>query len=622
MDASDKSGSFAAPLPGAEGFDPFTSRDGWHGGVQEIQQEVQRAASWVPSLQTEMARVIVGQRHLVDRLLVGLLTNGHVLLEGVPGLAKTLALKTLAGRLWSAPVSAHPVHARHAARGHRRHDDLQPARRQLRRPSTARSSPTSSSPTKSTARRPRCRARCSRRCRSARSPSATRPIALPEPFLVMATQNPIEQEGTYPLPEAQVDRFMLKVDRRLSDRVEERAILDAMATSEPPTATSSRSCRSSAARWRAPASSIEIYVDDKVRDYIVDIVSATRDPERYELDARRLHASSAPRRAPRSPSRSRRARWAFLHGRGYVTPQDVKALAPDVLRHRVAVSYEAEAENITSDDDRATRSSQPWCRARERSSEPSRRTDMQRDPEQGAPDRNPHPPARQRRARRRRTTRVFNGRGMDFDEVREYVPGDEVRTIDWNVTARAGRPFVKKFARSASSRSCFVVDVSASGDFGSASREQARAGGGAGLRARVLGHPQQRQGRPGAVHRPDRAVHPAAKGRAHVLRVVREIARLSSPSGAAPTSRARSTSSTRSPAGAPWSFVISDFQIAGDQARRWRRCAAAPRCSRAARSRRAAHRATRASGAAGRRPAHARGRRDRRARRDRHRAAA
>ena len=177
---------------------------------------VQQESKFIDDILTEVGRVIVGQNTMVERLLIGLLAGGHVLLEGVPGLAKTL---TVAHALRRAPgaVRAHPVHARPAARRPHRHAHLPPAGRRRSPPRRARSSPTSCSPTRSTARPPRCRARCSRPCRSARSPSATRPSRCPIPFLVLATQNPIEQEGTYPLPEAQVDRFMLEGEGRLPD---------------------------------------------------------------------------------------------------------------------------------------------------------------------------------------------------------------------------------------------------------------------------------------------------------------------------------------------------------------------------------------------------------------------
>jgi MoxR-like ATPase len=171
--------------------------------------------------------------------------------------------------------------------------------------------------------------------------------ALPQPFLVMATQNPLEQEGTYPLPEAQVDRFMLKVFVDYPNRVEERAILDAMATSEPDLSVQPVVSGADIVAARQVVNSI--YVDDKLKDYIVDIVLATRDPKRYGIDLNGYVRYGASPRATIALTLAARA-GAFLNGRGYVTPQDIKSFALDVLRHRVAVSYEAEAENITSEN--------------------------------------------------------------------------------------------------------------------------------------------------------------------------------------------------------------------------------------------------------------------------------
>ena len=169
---------------------------------------------------------------------------------------------------------------------------------------------------------------------------------LPNPFLVLATQNPLEQEGTYPLPEAQVDRFMMKVIIDYPNRVEERAILDAMATSEPSLGVQSVVTCDEINRARRVVNTI--YVDNKIKDYIVDVVLATRNPKAANVDLNGFIQVGASPRATINLTLAARAA-AFLDGRGYVTPQDVKKLAPDVLRHRVTVSYEAEAENITSD---------------------------------------------------------------------------------------------------------------------------------------------------------------------------------------------------------------------------------------------------------------------------------
>jgi MoxR-like ATPase len=170
---------------------------------------------------------------------------------------------------------------------------------------------------------------------------------LPQPFLVMATQNPLEQEGTYPLPEAQVDRFMLKVIVDYPNRAEERAILESMATSDPDLSVHPVVSADDIVASRHVVNSV--YVDDKLKDYIVDTVWATRDPKRYGIDLNGYVRYGASPRATIALTMAARA-WAFLNGRGYVTPQDIKSFALDVLRHRVAVSYEAEAENITSEN--------------------------------------------------------------------------------------------------------------------------------------------------------------------------------------------------------------------------------------------------------------------------------
>ena len=183
---------------------------------------IEQEAAFVRTLLAEIGKVIVGQEPLVERLLIGLLAGGHVLLEGVPGLAKTLTVRTLADahRASTSPASSsRPTCCRPTSSAPQIYN---PQHRRLHRPARARSSPTSSWPTRSTAPPPRCSPPCSRPCRSARSPSATRPTRCPQPFLVLATQNPIEQEGTYPLPEAQVDRFMLKVKVDYPTRDEER----------------------------------------------------------------------------------------------------------------------------------------------------------------------------------------------------------------------------------------------------------------------------------------------------------------------------------------------------------------------------------------------------------------
>ena len=275
--------------------------------IRALNELVREESAFVDLLTAEVGKVIVGQPYMIERMLD---RPAHRRPRAARGRARP-------------GQDAHRPHALPTASA--RSSRASSSRRTCCRPtssarmiynqqtgeftvrSTGPSSPTSSSPTRSTAPRPRCRARCSRRCRSGRSPSATRRYPLPSPFLVLATQNPIEQEGTYPLPEAQVDRFMLKVKVGYPTREEEREILDRMAGTEPPpTATPVVDAERDLSR-RA-RSSTQIYVDDKVKDYIVDVVFATREPEALRAaGARRRSSSSARRRARRIASTLGRA---------------------------------------------------------------------------------------------------------------------------------------------------------------------------------------------------------------------------------------------------------------------------------------------------------------------------
>jgi MoxR-like ATPase len=313
--------------------------------IQATNEAVQQASAWVSPLQQEMSRVIVGQKALVERLLVALISNGHVLLEGVPGLAKTLALKTLAGavqlrfqRLQFTPdmlpadIVGTMIYNAHDGAFRTKHgpifSNLVLADEINRAPAKVQSALLEGMQE-----------------RQVTIGDETYP--LPDPFLVMATQNPLEQEGTYPLPEAQVDRFMMKIVIDYPNRAEERAILDSMATTEPALGVHRVVSVEDILRARHLVNSI--YVDDKIKDYIVDLVLATRNPKAAKLDLNGYIQNGASPRATINLTIAARSA-AFLDGRGYVTPQDVKKLAVDVLRHRVAVSYEAEAENITSED--------------------------------------------------------------------------------------------------------------------------------------------------------------------------------------------------------------------------------------------------------------------------------
>src|SRR5579863_9062546 len=302
-------------------------------------------STWIGPLREQMGRVIVGQKHLLDRLLIALLTNGHVLLEGVPGLAKTLSLKSLANclsvrfkRLQFTPdmlpadivgtMIYNPQNGAFRTKHWPIFSNLILADEINRAPAKVQSALLEAMQE-----------------RQVTIGDETYP--LPAPFLVLATQNPLEQEGTYPLPEAQIDRFMMKVIVGYPNRAEERAILDAMATSEPMIVP--RTVVSAAQILDARHVVNMMFVDDKVRDYIVDIVLATRPPIAAELDMTGYVQKGALPRATIALTLAARA-MAFLNGRHFVTPQDVKTVAMDVLRHRVSVTYEAEAENITSKD--------------------------------------------------------------------------------------------------------------------------------------------------------------------------------------------------------------------------------------------------------------------------------
>ncbi|MEK0445145.1 MAG: hypothetical protein RLZZ399_466 [Verrucomicrobiota bacterium] len=312
---------------------------------QEITEQVRIASHWVAPLEQEIGRVVVGQRSLVEGLLVGLLTNGHILLEGVPGLAKTLTVKTLAQSIHTGfqRIQFTP--------------DLLPADligTLIYNPRTGEFS-TKRGPLFSNLiladeinRAPaKVQSALLEAMQERQVTIGDQTFPLPDPFLVLATQNPLEQEGTYSLPEAQLDRFMLKLKVGYPSKKEERQILDLMGTSAPKLEVSQILDPKDILAARALVN--ELFVDDRVKDYIVDLVFATREPSVYGvkgLDGMLRYGASP--RATIALTLAAKAR-AFLAGRGYVTPQDVKNVAPDVLRHRILVSYEAEAEDLSSE---------------------------------------------------------------------------------------------------------------------------------------------------------------------------------------------------------------------------------------------------------------------------------
>jgi len=312
--------------------------------VRALNELVAKESAFVDRLASEVGKVIVGQQYMVERILVGLLTGGHVLLEGVPGLAKTLTVRTLCDA----------IHAKFARIQFT--PDLLPADlvgtvvyNQQKGEFTSKLGPIfanlvladeiNRAPAK-------VQSALLEAMQERQVTIGDRTYPLPEPFIVMATQNPIEQEGTYALPEAQIDRFMLMVKVGYPTREEERKIMDRMTQLEPQRA---EACVTPAELLEARKVCKQVYVDDKVKEYIVDVVFATREPAKHGLkDVAALIEFGASPRATIALNPAARAH-AFLRHRGYVTPEDVKAIGPDVLRHRLVLTYEADAEEVTSE---------------------------------------------------------------------------------------------------------------------------------------------------------------------------------------------------------------------------------------------------------------------------------
>jgi MoxR-like ATPase len=312
--------------------------------IREINEKVKEAGVFVQQLNAELSKVIVGQRYVIDRLLIALLANGHILLEGVPGLAKTLVVKTLSKcirtkfqRIQFTPdllpadltgtLIYNPKDGNFTVKKGPVFSNLILADEINRAPAKVQSA--------------LLEAMQERQVTIGEST-----FYMEDPFLVLATQNPIEQEGTYPLPEAQVDRFMLKIKIGYPDKKEEKDIMQRMAGREPAGVNPVIS-PSDIIKARDIVS--EIYMDEKIKDYIVDLIYATRSPEEYNMDIKNLIAYGASPRASIYLNIASKAH-AFIRGRGYVTPEDIKAVGMDVLRHRIIVTYEAEAEEITSED--------------------------------------------------------------------------------------------------------------------------------------------------------------------------------------------------------------------------------------------------------------------------------
>ena len=313
--------------------------------VKQIAAEVERQNIFIRSLMGQWGKVIVGQRYMLERLLVGILSGGHILIEGVPGLAKTLTVTTMARAINAA---FHRIQFT---------PDLLPADligTQIYRPHDGEfvvkkgpifaniilADEINRAPAK-------VQSALLEAMQEHQVTIGDDTMELPEPFLVLATQNPIEQEGTYPLPEAQVDRFMLKIKITYPAKQEERRILDLMSNTGQDFDIDAVVTPQAILDARRVVD--DIYIDDQIKDYIVNLVDATRHPDAYGLALANLVDYGASPRATIYLALAAKA-YAFIQGRGYVTPQDVKSIGMDVLRHRVIISYEAEAEEKTSED--------------------------------------------------------------------------------------------------------------------------------------------------------------------------------------------------------------------------------------------------------------------------------
>jgi MoxR-like ATPase len=311
--------------------------------INEINQKVRDESSFVDRLISEVHRTIIGQKYMVERLLIGLLTRGHILLEGVPGLAKTLAIKTLSSAidtrfqriqftpdLLPADLIGTMIYSQKDGTFYPRKGPIFAniilADEINRAPAKVQSALLEA-------------------MQERQITIGDSSYPLEEPFLVMATQNPIEQEGTYPLPEAQIDRFMLKLKIDYPDQKEERQILDLMSQDDP---VPIRKVVAPADILRVREVVKEVYMDERIKDYIVQLVLATRKPQEFKLNLKGMIQFGASPRATIYLAQASRAH-AFVKGRGYVTPEDIKAVGMDVLRHRIILTYEAEAEELTTE---------------------------------------------------------------------------------------------------------------------------------------------------------------------------------------------------------------------------------------------------------------------------------
>ena len=315
-----------------------------HDDIQALNERVRSEGMYLERLRDEISKVIVGQRYVIERLLIGILTDGHILIEGVPGLAKTLTISTLAKTIQAKfqriqftpdllPADIvgtqiyNPKDGTFSVKEGPIFSNIILADEINRAPAKVQSALLEAMQE-----------------RQVTLGSSTK--KLDKLFLVFATQNPIEQEGTYPLPEAQVDRFLMKLKITYPDKTEEKEILKRMAVVDKETEITPIVTPDVILKSRQIIN--EIYLDEKLENYIVDIVMATRDPKQYHLDIASFIEYGASPRATISLALASKAH-AFLNGRGYVTPHDVKSVGMDILRHRVIITYEAEAEDLTSE---------------------------------------------------------------------------------------------------------------------------------------------------------------------------------------------------------------------------------------------------------------------------------
>ena len=420
--------------------------------LDRLNSKIQQKSTFIESLRESISEVIVGQNDLIDKILISIISNGHILLEGVPGLAKTLTINTVANlinadfkRIQFTPDML-PSDLLGTLIYNQKTGEFNTKKGPIfsniiladeinRAPSKVQSALLESMQEKQVT-------------------IGDDTFKLSKPFLVLATQNPIEQEGTYPLPEAQVDRFMMKVVVDYPSIEEEKEIINRANTQND---NKIKPVVKTKTILEAQSLVNDIYIDSKISEYILNIVFATRNPREFNLSKLvDLISFGASPRASINLVLASKAK-AFINGRGYVIPEDVKYVAKDILRHRILLSYEAEAEEITSEDiiDQLLQEVPvPWLKMSKEILKKVRQIEI-------------------------RTKNIvndffggdyhsnFKGRGMTFSEVREYVPGDDVRSIDWNVTARTGKPHIKIFEEERELSVLILIDVSSSGVFGS-----------------------------------------------------------------------------------------------------------------------------------------------------------